>query len=140
MLVSVFKHPLFSCDPHALQIIAYYDELEVVNPLGSHVKVHKLGVLSFFLGNIRPQFRSSLKAYYVLAIAKHEDVVTYGIDNLLTPVEELKSLYILEGVGIEVNKNRRTLYGALLDFLADDLAAHLVGGFKGSMSFALCIC
>ena len=47
-------HPLFSNDPHALQIIAYYDELEVANPLGSYDKVHKLGVLSFFLGNIRP--------------------------------------------------------------------------------------
>ena len=133
-------HPLFSNDPHALQIIAYYDELEVANPLGSYVKVHKLGVLSFFLGNIRPQFRSSLKAYNVLAIAKHQDVVTYGINKLLTPfVEELKTLY-LEGVSISVNANKKTLHGALLAFLADNLAAHLVGGFKGSMSFALRIC
>ena len=36
---TLFKeHPLFSCDPYALQIIAYFDELEVCNPLGSHVK------------------------------------------------------------------------------------------------------
>ncbi len=31
-------------------------------------------------------------------------------------------------------------HGALLAFLADTLAAHAVGGFKGSMSFALRVC
>ena len=58
---SSFKnHPLFSNDPDALQIIAYYDELEVTNPIGSYVHTHKLGCLFFSLGNIRPQYRSSL--------------------------------------------------------------------------------
>ena len=52
----LFKmHPLFSSDPHALQIIAYFDELEVCNPLGSHVKKHKLGLVFFSLGNIHPK-------------------------------------------------------------------------------------
>ena len=41
---EAFKsHPLFSKDPHALQILLYYDDLEITNPLGSHTKVHKLG-------------------------------------------------------------------------------------------------
>ena len=40
-------HPLYSSDPLALQILAYFDELEVCNPLGSHIKKHKLG--KFFL-------------------------------------------------------------------------------------------
>lgn len=45
----LFKtHPLFSSDPSALQIIAYYDELELCNPLGTHVKQHKLGMVFFF--------------------------------------------------------------------------------------------
>jgi hypothetical protein len=44
---SVFKdHPFFMQYPHALQILAYYDELEVCNPLGSHTKNHKLGIVS----------------------------------------------------------------------------------------------
>ena len=29
----------FSQDPHALQIIAYYDEVELCNPLGTHVNL-----------------------------------------------------------------------------------------------------
>lgn len=36
-------HPLFRQNPHALQIIAYFDELEVCNPLGGQAEIHKLG-------------------------------------------------------------------------------------------------
>ena len=32
-------------DPLALQIMLFYDELELCNPLGSSTKVHKLGKL-----------------------------------------------------------------------------------------------
>ena len=41
---SLFKaHPLFNEEPQALQIIAYYDDVEVCNPLGSHRGINKLG-------------------------------------------------------------------------------------------------
>ena len=54
---SVYKaHPLFSTEPKSLQIIAYYDELELCNPLGTHVKQHKLGIVFFILGNIDPRY------------------------------------------------------------------------------------
>ena len=40
----LFKcHPLFQHDPLALQLITYYDEVEVCNPLGSHRGTNKLG-------------------------------------------------------------------------------------------------
>ena len=32
------EHPLFSQDPTALQIMIFYDDVEVVNPLGSYTK------------------------------------------------------------------------------------------------------
>ena len=38
------EHPLFGTDGHALQIIIYFDEIEVANPLGSHRGIHKLGM------------------------------------------------------------------------------------------------
>ena len=38
------NHPLFAAHPNALQLILYYDDLEVCNPLGSKSKVHKLGM------------------------------------------------------------------------------------------------
>ena len=60
--------------------------------------MHKLGTLPFFFGNTCPQFHSSLKLYYVLAIAKNKDMESYGIDSLLAAfVDELQTLCI-EGV------------------------------------------
>lgn len=39
------EHPLFSQEPTALQLILYFDELEVCNPLGSRRKKHKIGMI-----------------------------------------------------------------------------------------------
>ena len=138
---SLFQaHPLFSLDVHALQMIAYYDDLEIVNPLGSFVKRHKLGCLFFFLANVRPQYRSTFKTIHLVAVAKTQDINVYGIDAFLTPfIEDLKELYCDGIVGL-FNGESHIYHGALLAFLADTLAAHSLGGFKGSMSFALRIC
>ena len=43
---SLYKsHPLFSVNNEALQVVAYFDEIEIANPLGSYVAKHKLGCL-----------------------------------------------------------------------------------------------
>ena len=137
----VFKsHAIFCSDPCALQIIAYYDELEVANPLGSYVKKHKLGCMFYFLANIRPQYRSTLKSIQLVAVGKYEDISKYGIDTFMQPfVEDIKRLYC-DGIVISVGGVDRVFHGGLLAFLADNLAAHLVGGFKENFSFALRIC
>ena len=50
---SLYKtHPLFSVQPTALQVMLYFDELEVCNPLGSSAKVHKLGSLLICNGGV----------------------------------------------------------------------------------------
>ena len=137
---SLFKtHPLFSIDViNALQIVAYYDELEVVYPIGSYVKRHKVGCIFFFFGNVRPQFRSTLKSIHLVSVGKH--ILHYGIDTLLLPfIDDLKTLYC-DGVTVSITGNDMTFYGGLLAFLADNLAAHQLGGFKLSMSFALRVC
>ena len=38
------SHRLFVMCPQALQIMVYYDDLEICNPLGSRAKTHKLGM------------------------------------------------------------------------------------------------
>lgn len=64
----------------------------------------------------------------------------YGIDKFLAPfVDDLKSLYC-NGITVSVGSEARTFFGGLLVFLADNLAAHAVAGFKESMSFSLRIC
>ena len=37
------EHPIFGEYAQALQIIAYYDEVELANPLGSKAKHNKIG-------------------------------------------------------------------------------------------------
>lgn len=47
---EAFKtHPLYTVDPQALQVILYYDDLEICNPLGASVKTHKLGKVFFYI-------------------------------------------------------------------------------------------
>ncbi len=57
-------HPLFSQDHQALQILLFYDDLEVVNPLGSHTKVHKLG-------KVFVRHRADNHAYYFSGFLLH---------------------------------------------------------------------
>ena len=140
---SMFKeHELFSSYQNALQIIAYYDELEIVNPIGTYVKKHKLGCLFFTLGNVRPRYRSVLKAINLVGVVKYEDIKgeETNIDSFLAPfVNDLKKLYC-DGLTVTINGITQTYYGGLLAFLADNLASHTLGGFKESMSFALRVC
>ena len=75
-------------------------------------------------------------------MVKHEDIKDerIGIDSFLAPfVKDLKELYC-EGVTVALNGKSQTFFGGLLAFLADNLAAHVLGGFKESMSFALRVC
>lgn len=135
---SLFKtHPIFSTDPHALQIILYYDELEIANPIGCFVKQHKIGCVMFLLGNVHPKFRSSLKAMYLVAIATVPTIENYGIDRILQPfVRDINKL-TESGITVNIDGTNRTFHGALLAVIADTLASHQLGGFKGSMSWAL---
>ena len=51
---SLFKnHPLYRIEPHSLQIVLYYDELELCNPLGTSAKIHKIGKFLECCKNIR---------------------------------------------------------------------------------------
>ena len=37
------NHELFKVEPNALQILLYYDDADVCNPIGSKSTIHKLG-------------------------------------------------------------------------------------------------
>ena len=134
------EHPLFSSDPLALQILAYFDELEVCNPLGTHVKRHKLGIFFFTLGNIRPKLRSSLKAIHLVAVATSPVIEKYGLNKILEPfIADLNHL-ATTGIRVRVHGHEQIFRGALLAFLADNLGSNALGGFKLSFSFAYRYC
>ena len=79
-------HSLFSQDPNALQIVAHYDELEVCNPLGSHVKSHKVGIVSYTLANIHPKYRSKLRLTQLAIIATIPVIEKHGLHVILKPL------------------------------------------------------
>ena len=138
---SVYSsHPLFSNDSSALQIVAYYDELEICNPLGSHVKQHKLGIVFYTLGNICRQYRSQLKMINLAIVATVPVIEKHGLDKVLQPFIRDLNILSTTGISIPVHGVVRTFKGALLAFLGDNLASNDLGGFKKSFSFSFRSC
>lgn len=81
-----------------------------------------------------------LKNILLVAVGRTQDIATYGINVFLRPfVEYLKHLYC-NGISITVGSESKVFHGGLIAFWADTLAAHQIGGFKCSMSFALRVC
>lgn len=133
----VKSHPIFKDDKQALMIIVYYDDVEIANPLGSKCKVHKLGLFYWTLGNIYSEYRSTLKAINLLAVAKTVLIRKYGVNKILEQfVQEMKLLENNDGVMISVNGNLKRFCGSLLFFTGDTLASNYVGGYKEGVSFA----
>lgn len=46
-LFSPGGHPLFSNNKKALQILLYYGDFEIANPLGAKATIHKIGKISW---------------------------------------------------------------------------------------------
>ena len=133
-------HPLFSVDTSALQIIAFYDEVEICNPLGSHVKQHKLGIVFYTLGNIAPKYRSQLKVINLVLIATVPVIEVYGLQKVLQPFVRDLNILATTGISVSIDGCNRVFKGGLLTFLADNLASNQLGGFKQSFSFAFRWC
>ena len=130
-------NPDIMLDPSTITLVAYFDEIELCNPLGSASKKNKLGCIFFTLVNIHPALRSTLKAMFLVAVADVPTIEAHGIDLILKPfVDDIKEL-TTNGLAIS---DQLQLQVSLVAFLADDLAAHALGGFKESMSFAKRIC
>ena len=123
-----------------MQLVAYYDDLEVCNPLGAAAKHHEVGAFFYFLANIHPQYCSSLNVSHLFAVAKSSDIKSHGVDAVLKPfVEDLKKLS-QEGITVTIKSHEYTFKGNMVVFLADNLACHTIGGFKESMGFAFRFC
>ena len=104
------------------------------------MKKHKLAIVLYTLGNIRPQYRSSLRMINLLIAATIPVVEKHGIDQILQPfVNDLEKL-ATEGVTILKDGIERSFKGGLLLFLGDNLGSNATGGFKESFSFSFRFC
>ena len=66
-----------------LVIILYYDDMEVVNPIGSARKKHKIGIFYWCLMNIKPEKRFRKDLIQLLALAPTKSIKDYGLNKLL---------------------------------------------------------
>ncbi|KYN28608.1 hypothetical protein ALC57_02000, partial [Trachymyrmex cornetzi] len=64
------NNDLFRRNINSIAITLYYDDLEIVNPLGAKLK-NKLAIFYWTLANIYPELRSTLKNVNLLSIVKH---------------------------------------------------------------------
>ena len=131
------SHPLFSRNVNALQIILNCDDIEIVNPIGSHTKKHKLSMFYWTLGNIPPISRSRLSAIQLLGVVKTRDIREYGIDMFLKDFTDTTNRLSQGGIQMTIHGSLHKIEGALLLAPCDTLAAQWLGGFKEGVSFAL---
>ena len=114
--------------------------MELCNPLGTHVKRHKLGIFLFTLGNIHSKYRSSLRVINLVIAATTPIITKHGLDLILQPfIHDLQTL-ATDGIVITTNGSEQTFYGALLMCLGDNLESNALGGFKESFSFTFRFC
>lgn len=97
-----------------IQIILNTDDIEIVNPLGSHVKKHKLTMFYYTLGNIPPQFRSKLTTSQLLAVARTVDLKRFGVDKLLNDFVDCINTLGNGGRLFSVGNKQRNIEGTLL--------------------------
>lgn len=138
----VKNHALFQEHPDALQIILNCDDLEVVNPIGTHTKKHKITAFYLTIANIPPQFRSKVTAIQLVALAKTKHVrQDGGLEKLLKDfIDTVNRLSSADGIKMNINGNERTIRGSLVLVAADTLAAQWLGGFKEGVGFAFKLC
>ena len=77
------QHEYLKRHPKCLCFGLYTDDFEVVNPIGSHRKKHKITAFYWTLLNIPVEHRSKLSVIQLVALAKTSDLKAHGCDKLL---------------------------------------------------------
>lgn len=134
------ENPLYRKNPNAIQIILNTDDIEVVNPLGSHVKTHKLSMFYYTLGNIPPQFRSKLSSIQLLAVARTVDTKRFGIEQLLSDFVTSVNILASGGKFFDIGNITKNVEGTVFVAPCDTPAAAFLGGFKEGVGFAYKTC
>ncbi|KAJ8018351.1 hypothetical protein HOLleu_43701 [Holothuria leucospilota] len=122
-----------------LQLILYYDDIEVTNPLSPKAGTHKLGVFYYAFKNVHPIHLSTLNHFSLAALFKSSDANEFGYDPVLRPlVDDLKEL---ENTGIEIDCEnfKGTIKVGLAQVVGDNLGINSLFGFaQGFTANFLC--
>lgn len=128
-----------------LAFILYYDDLEVVNPLGAFHGTHKLGMFYWALVNVEQSTRMAFHNLHLMTVALVSDIDYYGIEQVVSGLEGDTSFgsamtALDSGVTLRLSGGATSFVrGWCVCLSADFPAAALCCGFKKSVS-AACFC
>ncbi|XP_036442670.1 uncharacterized protein LOC118819121 [Colossoma macropomum] len=133
----VLQNELFQTKGSSLALILYQDSFEVVNPLGSGKKKHKVLAVYSTLGDIPPHYRSNTDHMQLVLLCKEQDFKHFGQEAVFRQL--IIDLKELEDSGI-VLKDGRVLRGGLCAIAGDNLGSHNIGGFMENFSKSVYFC
>lgn len=137
---KVFKrHRLFDKDASALRILLYQDSFEVVNPLGSGRRKHKILAVYMTLADILPHNRSTVDQIQLVLLCREADFKYFGHKAVFSPI--IKDLRDIEENGLHLALLQlNPVKGALLAVVGDNLGSHCIGGFTENFSSSRYFC
>lgn len=125
------KNLLLNHTAPLLGVILYQDSFEVVNPLGSGRKKHKILAVYLTLANILPFNRSSIDHVQLVLLCREQVYKYFGQDLVFgSLVKDLKELE-LNGVTL---RDGQLYKGTLYAIAGDNLGSHNIGGFTENFS------
>lgn len=133
----VYKQNQFFEQSNSIKIILYQDEFEIVNPLVSARKRHKLLAVYYSLGNMPIHQRSKMDSIQLVLLCKESYASNQNMDHIFEPL--IRDLKHLEGVGIGIATGVH-LRGSILCILGDNLGSNWIGGFVTNFSTATYVC
>ena len=134
------QHPFLQKYKNAIRIKLYYDELKIVNPLGSKTSIHKIGAFYYQIDNLPSHMNSELSSIHVLTLCSHEDVKKYGFGKVLSPfIHDLAKLESDEGITFKFDNDETfVLRATLISLCGDGLAIHEVYDLLGPSANMFC--
>lgn len=101
-------------------MILYQDAFEVVNPLGSAKKKHKLIGVYYTLANFSPEKRSNIDHLQLVLLCREDDLKIHSANKVFERL--VNDLKIMETEGISINGE--TIKGSLFCITGDNLGSH----------------
>ncbi|XP_027860447.1 uncharacterized protein LOC114136593 [Xiphophorus couchianus] len=128
---------LFQENQKSLKLVLYQDAFEVVNPLGSAKKKHKIFAVYFSLLHMPPHVRSNTDHMQSVLLCREKDFKEFGHSRVFS--ELLTDLKILEENGITM-ADESVAKGAPYRIAGDNPGSRRIGGFTENVSTSQYFC
>ena len=130
---GVQSNLLLKTEPSSVGLMLYQDAFEVVNPLGSGKKKHKVLAVYSTLTDILPHNRSTIDQMQLVLLCREKDFKYFGMNKVFEPL--IKDLKVLEERGIVLSEGN-VVKGTLVAISGDNLGSHGIVFFLENFSRA----